>query len=113
MDDIAHGESDGRIKKRIFKLRHIEKLQPLIWTDTLTAAKGPVAALEGGQVKKIESRKYIAQNISDGSDDSTLGFATAIGFLQKIHESLVFEHVTISIDELLFQMHLHEILPTD
>jgi hypothetical protein len=60
-------------------------------------------------VKKIQSRKHIAQNISYRPDDSTLGFAAAIGFLQEIHESLVFEHVTISIDELLFQMHLHDL----
>ena len=60
MDDIADGESDGRVKKRIFKLRHIDKFQPLFRTDSLTATESPLAALEGGQVKEIQSRKYIA-----------------------------------------------------
>jgi hypothetical protein len=66
MHDISHGESDRRVEKRVFELRHREEFQPLVRSDPLTTAKRPLAAFKCRQVKEVQGGKYISTTLRIG-----------------------------------------------
>src|SRR5262245_50662963 len=104
MHNIADRQSGGRVEKGVFKLGNLEKLEPLVRSDAPTTAESALAALERGEMMEIETRKDIAQHIAHRTDDAALDATAAIRFLEKIQKSLVFEDVSVCVDQMLFHL---------
>jgi hypothetical protein len=94
MADVADTQPSSRKEHGAFEIGHLDDFLPFLGPDTAAAAKGFfVARRVAADVMKIKRRKEPIP--------TQLMILRAIGAVEKIEQALVFDHMTVSVDDLV------------